>query len=128
MKLFAFFILLINFSFNMYSQTNSDVPSVTMEEFFKLLKTNSEIVVLDVRTPAELEGNLGRIDKAINIPIQELPNRINELKPYKEKQIYVICRTQNRSYASAQFLNKNGFNSVYVIGGMTEYYNKSRSE
>lgn len=128
MKLFAFLFLIINLSYNMYSQSNSDVPSVTMDEFIKLLKTNSEIVVLDVRTPAELEGNLGRLDKAINIPIQELPNRINELKPYKDKQIYVICRTQNRSFASAQFLNKNGFNSIYVIGGMTEYYNKSRSE
>lgn len=108
----------------MFAQSSLDVPSISVDEFIKLMKKDSSIVILDVRTPAELAGPLGKIEKAINIPIQELPDRINELKPYKDDKIYVICRTQNRSFASSQFLNKNGFNTVYVVGGMTEYYNK----
>ncbi|MFN3873002.1 MAG: rhodanese-like domain-containing protein [Ignavibacterium sp.] len=127
MKLPAFFILFITLSLNMFAQSNSDVPTILIDEFINIIEKDSSVIILDVRTPAELAGPLGKIDKAINIPIQELPERINELKPYKEKLIYVICRTQNRSFASSQFLNKNGFNTVCVLGGMTEYHNK-RSE
>lgn len=127
MNFFAFLFLSIALSINMIAQTNSDVPSISVDEFINLIENNKDIVILDVRTPAELAGPLGKIETALNIPIQELPDRINELKPYKDKKIYVICRTQNRSYASSQFLNKNGFKTVYVIGGMTEYHNKSNS-
>lgn len=112
----------------MYAQSNSEIPSITVDDFIQKLAKDTNAVVLDVRTPAELAGPLGKIEKAINIPIQELPQRINELKPYKDKQIYVICRTQNRSFASSQFLNKNGFKTVYVLGGMTEYHKKISSK
>lgn len=128
MKLFPFITLFIIFSLNMFAQSNSDVPTVTVDEFISQLSKDSSIIILDVRTPAELQGPLGRIEKAINIPVQELPERINELKPYKDKKIYVICRTQNRSYASSQFLNRNGFNTVCIMGGMTEYHNKTNSK
>lgn len=124
MKLSALLTLFIILTFNMFAQSTSDVPSINIDEFINLIEKDSSVIILDVRTPAELAGPLGKIEKAINIPIQELPDRIEELKPYKDKQIYVICRTQNRSYASSQFLNKNGYKSIYVIGGMTDYYNK----
>lgn len=112
----------------MIAQSNSEVPSISVDEFIRLLEKNKNLIVLDVRTPGELTGPLGKINNAINIPIQELPERINELTPYKDKQIYVICRTQNRSFASSQFLNKNGFKTIYVWGGMAEYYNKTNSK
>lgn len=112
----------------MFAQSNTEVPTVIVDEFISQISKDSSIVILDVRTSAELQGPLGRIEKAINIPVQELPERINELKPYKDKKIYVICRTQNRSYAASQFLNRNGFNTVCVIGGMTEYHNKTNSK
>lgn len=124
MKLSALITLFIILTFNMFAQSTSDVPSINIDEFINLIEKDSSVIILDVRTPAELSGPLGKINKAINIPIQELPDRIDELKPYKDKQIYVICRTQNRSYASSQFLNKNGYKTIYVTGGMTEYYNK----
>lgn len=127
MKLSALITLFITLSFNMFAQSTSEVPSINVDEFIKLIEKDSSLIILDVRTPAELAGPLGKIQRAINIPIQELPDRINELNPYKDKQIYVICRTQNRSFASSQFLNKNGFKTVYVIGGMTEYFNKKNS-
>lgn len=128
MKNFAFITLFTTFTLNMFAQSNTGVPSINIDEFINLIAMDSSVIILDVRTPAELNGPLGKIDKAINIPIQELPERINELQPYKDKKIYVICRTQNRSFASSQFLNKNGFNTVYVVGGMSEYHNKTNSE
>lgn len=124
MKILLLRFLFIIITVNMFAQSNTEVSSVTIDEFINLVQKDSSLIILDVRTPAELEGPLGKIEKAINIPIQELPDRIDELKQFKDKTIYVICRTQNRSFASSQFLNKNGFKTFYVIGGMTEYYNK----
>ena len=98
--------------------------SLTMSEFKEKLKSGKDFVVLDVRTPEELVGPLGRIESAINIPIQVLDQRISELEKYKEKEILVICRTQNRSAVAVDYLNKKGFNSKNVLGGMVEYSKK----
>lgn len=82
------------------------------------------MIVLDVRTAEELIGPLGKIDSAINIPVQVLEQRITELEPYKDKEIIVICRTQNRSAVAASILEKNGYKAKNVLGGMTEYRKK----
>jgi rhodanese-related sulfurtransferase len=64
------------------------------------------------------------IENAINIPVQVLEQRINELKPYKSKEILVICRTQNRSAVAASILRGKGYNVKYVLGGMSAYNQK----
>ena len=98
--------------------------SITMSEFKEKLKSDKNIVVLDVRTPEELVGPLGRIETAINIPIQVLDQRIGELEKYKDKEILVICRTQNRSAVAVDYLNKKGYNSKNILGGMVDYNKK----
>lgn len=98
--------------------------SFTMEQFKEKLKSDKELVVLDVRTPEELAGPLSKIDGAINIPLQVLESRISELEKYKSKEIAVVCRTQNRSSVAASILNKNGYKAKYVLGGMTSFRQK----
>ncbi len=99
--------------------------SITMEQFKERLKNDKNLVILDVRTPEELTGPLGKIDNVINIPIQNLEQRINELKSYKEKEIIVICRTQNRSAVAVNILQSNGYKAKNVLGGMVEFRRKS---
>lgn len=98
--------------------------SYTMEQFKEKLKSDKELIVLDVRIPEELAGPLGKIDGAINIPVQVLESRLSELEKYKNKEIAVICRTQNRSSVAANILNKKGYNAKYVLGGMTAFQQK----
>lgn len=92
-----------------------------MQQFKEKLKNDEQIIVLDVRTEDELAGPLGKIEKTINIPIQVLEQRIPELKLYKENEIFVICRTQNRSAVAVSILNKNGYKAKNVLGGMVEF-------
>jgi len=99
--------------------------SITMKEFKERLVNDKNLVILDVRTPEELTGPLGKIDNVINIPIQNLEQRINELKSYKEKEIIVICRTQNRSAVAVNILQSNGYKAKNVLGGMVEFRRKS---
>jgi len=111
------FLFLASFACAQKDQTSA----ISMQEFKDLLKSNKPIVVLDVRTPEELAGPLGKIDQAINIPIQNLEQRINELKSYKDKEIIVICRTQNRSAVAVNILKNNGYKAKNVLGGMVEF-------
>ena len=98
--------------------------SITMQQFKEKLNNDKNMIVLDVRTPEELAGPFGKIDEAINIPLQVLEQRITELESYKDKEIIVICRTQNRSAVAVEFLKKNGYNAKNVLGGMTEFRKK----
>ena len=112
------FLFLSSFACAQQDQLNS----ITMEQFKERLKSDKDIIVLDVRTPEEVAT--GMIENAINIPVQVLEKRVDELVNYKDKEIFVICRTQNRSSAAASFLKEKGYKAIYVIGGMSVYNQK----
>lgn len=100
----------------------SNVRSITVDQLREKISADTNLVLLDVRTPPELEDQkLGHIDGVINIPVQELKSRVNELDTYKDQKIYVICRSGHRSGIATNFLLKEGFNAINVEGGMIQY-------
>lgn len=99
----------------------SDINSISVEELKSKMQNDSSIVVLDVRNPEELSGPLGKLNNVINIPVQELESRLNELEKYRNSEIEVICRTGRRSGIAAGVLIENGYNTRNVIGGMVEF-------
>ena len=112
---YLFSIFIVSFLLMMCSKNNSDV--VLMDKFqSEILSENT--FVLDVRTEAEFYGPLGHIDGAILIPIDELSLRMNELEDMKDRDIYVVCRSGNRSNVGKNILRENGFNAINVDGGM----------
>ena len=81
-----------------------------------------EVVVLDVRSEREYEGPLGHIESAILVPLPELADRIDELEPYRDQEILIVCRTQERSRYAAQLLAAEGFDNLAVLlGGMRQW-------
>ena len=108
-------IFIVIFLLVMCGKNNSDV--VSMEEFqSKILDENT--FVLDVRTEEEFYGPLGHIEGATLIPIDELSSRMNELNKVKDKDIYVVCRSGNRSNVGKNILRENSFHAINVDGGM----------
>lgn len=85
------------------------------------IKQHPNAVLLDVRTKEEYEGkanpHYGTLKNAINIPIQQLNNRLAELKEYKVKEIIVFCSHSHRSPQAAYFLTQNGFLHVTNMNG-----------
>lgn len=77
---------------------------------------NSETIIVDVRTPEEFMG--GNVVNSINIPLQELPHRVNELN--KDNTIVLCCASGGRSGIATQLLQGQGFGNVYNGGGWTE--------
>ncbi|MCA9146439.1 MAG: FAD-dependent oxidoreductase [Planctomycetales bacterium] len=75
--------------------------------------------VVDVRTKAEVDSRpLGGADQAINIPLDELRNRLGELDPAKET--VVSCAAGVRAHVATRILMQHGFESVgNLVGGAT---------
>lgn len=121
MKYILIIFLLVNFI--SCSQDKGNFKSMTTDQLKEELKNNSDIVILDVRNPEELKGPLGQIKNVINIPVDQLAQRVKELDKHKDKKIAVICRSGARSRVASGILTQQGFNAVNVEGGMISFNN-----
>lgn len=91
---------------------------VQNHELEKKLNDNEPIIIIDVREAAEYAFN--HIPGAISIPLGKIEEQLFELQ--KDSEIYVICRTGNRSDLAAQILTEKNFLNVYnVVPGMSEW-------
>ena len=70
-------------------------------------------IVIDVRTPDEWLG--GHLENAQNIEWQDILNIKESVK--KDEEIYLYCRSGNRSGKSAIILKEKGFEVYNVLGG-----------
>lgn len=80
---------------------------------------NPNTTIVDVRMPFEYEEE--HIEGAINIPLQEIPQRIEEFKKMKQP-IVVYCRSGNRSGQAQMFLRHHGITEIYNGGGIYDMY------
>lgn len=63
--------------------------------------------IIDVRTPAEFMG--GHVAGSYNIPLQEVPKRLDEIKSMQQP-IILCCASGNRSGQAAVYLKGQGVN------------------
>jgi rhodanese-related sulfurtransferase len=96
-------------------------PTLNVDQVKSILDQKQEVLLLDVRTPAEFSGELGHLDGALLIPVQEIEARYTELEPYKDQEIIVYCRSGNRSGRATDFLQQRGFRAANMKGGMLEW-------
>lgn len=95
--------------------------SVAWHELAEHIEKGKQI--LDVRSPDELAD--GQYPNAINIPVNELRDRLSELDA---KQAYIIsCASGARSYIAERILKQNGFTVANLDGGF-QIYNSVKSE
>ncbi len=69
--------------------------------------------VVDVRTPKEFSA--GHIPEAVNIPLDELRSRLNELP--REREIVAYCQVGQRGYLATRILLQAGLSAVNIGGG-----------
>jgi len=94
------------------------IPQLSAKELDQLIRSNSELIVVDVRSRQEFEGM--SIPGALNIPAPEMRTRYTELP--RDEQIVTVCGTGMRSSLAAGILQHHGFKDVKnLAGGMTGY-------
>jgi len=82
--------------------------TITSAELVQKRNKSHSITILDVREPAEFA--FLRIPEAKSIPLGVLESRLDELK--RDDEIYVVCRSGNRSDLACQLLAEKGFTQV----------------
>lgn len=70
---------------------------------------NNEGTIVDVRTPGEFSG--GSVSGAANVPLNEVPQRLGELKAMKSPLI-LCCASGNRSGQATDFLSRQGMDCL----------------
>ena len=74
-------------------------------------------LLLDVRNVDEFEA--GNVQGAVNIPLPQLRDRLNELNP--EQEIWVYCQVGQRGYYATRILSLNGFKAYNLSGGFKTF-------
>lgn len=85
----------------------------------KLHNARPDIVLFINGTRTPMEYSMGHADGFINIPVDELRERLDELD--KSKPVYVICQSGLRSYIASRILMGNGFDAYNFAGGFRFY-------
>lgn len=78
---------------------------------------NGDATIIDVRTSSEF--GISHYPKAINIPLDELPKHLSQLKE-ENKPVILYCRSGNRSGIGMNFLHQQGLKEVYNGGGLSD--------
>jgi sulfur dioxygenase len=101
---------------NINEQQVDFINSFNLKE--KIAK-ESDILLIDVREPDEFRGPLGSIPNSKNFPLMKLMNNLDQMKDYKNKPFYIICRSGGRASTMAKVFKQAGYKDPIVLeGGM----------
>jgi len=99
-----------------------EVPVVEISpvELKMKIDAKEDFLLLDVRLPGEVE--IARILGSRLIPLRELPKRIEELAPWRDREIVIHCQKGDRGRKACGILLESGFSSVKnLYGGIDEW-------
>ena len=103
----------------------SSIKKLSTAEVDQLLDSHKHVYILDVRKPEEI-AQLGTLKGSINIPIDQLEQRLNEVP--KNKLILTLSNHAGRGSKAAELLEKNGYKvagaagiQTYTADGGTKY-------
>jgi len=119
-KIIPFFLsLLILAGCSVPMEQEASYRQISMDEAITMMETESNYIILDVRTPEEFAEK--HIPHAINIPNETIGTaEIPEL-PDKGQLILVYCRSGNRSKQASEKLVRLGYTNIVEFGGINDW-------
>ena len=113
-------ILLILLIFLLFSCSNKEITykQIDSNQAKEIFSKEGNYLILDVRTKQEYES--GHIPNAINIPAETISDRPSELTDLNQ-EIYIYCRSGNRSKQAADKLVKLGYTNIIEFGGINSW-------
>jgi len=113
-------LLLLLFAAGCSSQDGSSqagVRSVSQQELLSLSEEPTSVLILDVRSESEFAS--GHVPGAVNIPHDQLADRLDEVDGDREEGVIVYCESGRRASGSIATLNDAGVERVgHLVGDM----------
>lgn len=97
------------------------MKEITTKQLQESLDNGEDLNIIDVRRDDEVAE--GKIPSAKHIIMDEIPNRLNELK--KDETYYIVCRSGGRSTKVSEYLEAKGYDVINVDGGMLDWEGKT---
>jgi phage shock protein E len=91
------------------------VASISDQELLARMNASDPPLVLDVRSPKEYAA--GHISGAVNLPYNQVEERVGELGPSRNRQVVVYCEHGPRAYLALGALEDAGFRDLRHLDG-----------
>lgn len=95
----------------MFDYSEPKVPQVTADNVKKALDSKEKVVILDVRTVGECLR--GKIEGSLNIPLDEVVEKVESKIPDKQAKIFVYCLSGSRSVFAVDEMIRLGYTNVF---------------
>lgn len=92
---------------------------ITQEDAKKMMDSEKDFIILDVRTPEEFAS--GHIKDAVNIPNETIFDKESTELTDKSQLILLYCRSGRRSKEAAKKLAKIGYTNIKEFGGIIDW-------
>ena len=92
---------------------------ISQDEAMQMMQEQTDYLIVDVRRPDEYAE--GHIAGAINVPNEEINDKMPELLPDKDQLLLIYCRSGNRSKEASKKLADIGYTNVYEFGGINTW-------
>ena len=89
--------------------------TITQAQLLERMESGEAPALIDVRTPGEFRD--GHVPGAINIPLQELDRRLNDLRGYRNTELVLYCESGRRAGYANRFLEQQGFTELRSLEG-----------
>ncbi len=94
-------------------------PGIAAGEVKRRLDDRENLLLLDVRTPAEFSE--AHIAGAVNLPLQDIDAQLQgiavQIAEHRETEVVIVCRSSARAHSAARSLRQAGLKRVRVMGG-----------
>jgi rhodanese-related sulfurtransferase len=107
----------------------SEWPEITADKLYNRLNSDHPPLLIDIRSPEEYNGTdevntYGHIPNAMSISLLDLESKIEDLQPYKDKEIVTMCPGGGLSLVAVDILTKAGFIDAKSLKGGTDLWHK----
>ena len=106
--------------------SEASYQQISMDEAIAIMESESDYIILDVRTPEEFADK--HIPDAINIPNETIGTEDIPELPDKDQLILVYCRSGNRSKQASDKLVGLGYTNIVEFGGINDWPGETVSD
>ena len=118
-----FWVLLLSMGLYLLYQKGyilKNFEDVDVKTAYEKLQVDTNITLLDVRTPQELKKD-GKIKNSLLVPLQVLEKNIDKLERFKDTKMFVYCRSGSRSITASRILANHGYHPYNINGGINTW-------
>ena len=108
------------------AESEASYQQVSMDEAIAIMESESDYIILDVRTTEEFADK--HIPDAINIPNETIGTEDIPELPDKDQLILVYCRSGNRSKQASDKLVGLGYTNIVEFGGINDWPGETVSD